>query len=329
MHLKKALCLACASAVVLFSACTGDDDRDDTATIVMPVTLTIPAFDSQAAGAKAATRIGDPGSDEQLRLPRYAYVYIVCKSQAGADEVVHARFNLSDEAWKKTHLANGDSVYRYTGDMRVALPIDRQARGRVYAALSTVPLEGLPTRGDGTAETAQTVENYRFRLTDEVNGELANIYSTPYNNRPDGTTYYGTIDSLDTPTPHLDIVLYHVAARLDLQWNVAEALQRTTAIRQLVVTLPDADESYIFKPLETTQTTTRQVTLTTTPGTQWYGRAYSYVVPITGSSNTFIFDATVTKTDGTTLSSTGISAGVINKNQPFTPWMRGFITVRN
>lgn len=329
MFLRKSISFAFIFLAGIMASCSDDSSSTDTSSddVIMPVTLSIPASDGPT------TRVGDPGTYEQFKLPQYAYIYIVCKNAAGNDVVVRSTPSLTDN-WVKTkysgiYAADGDSVYQYTGRMQVHLPVDRTAMGKVYVALSTVRLQGLPTGNEGyntEGETEQTVQNYKFRLNSETNAELANIYSTPYNYRPDGTTYYGTMNDINTITPSINIVLYHVGAKLDLLWNVDEAIQKSTAITGLNLTLPDADSSYIFKPLETAPTTTRQESVNISVGNQWYGRDYLYVIPMTGTDNTYTFDALMTTTSGDRNSE--VQAGVINKNQPFTPWMRGTISVK-
>lgn len=317
------------SFVLLFVSCSTSDDVEDDNTVHMPVTLIIPASDQPPT-----TRVGDPGTYEQFKLPQYAYIYIICKSLAGEDVVVRSTPQL-DGSWTKTQYtgamaANGDSVYQYNGNIEVRLPVGRTATGKVYVALSTVPLSGLPTGNEGfltTGETEETVRNYQFTLNDETRAELANIYSTPYNYRPDGVTYYGTMNDINTLTPSIEIVLYHVAAKLDLLWNVDESIQQTTAISKIKLSLPNASSCYIFRPLDNLQTSYASDSILTTKGTQWYGRDYKYIIPVASTDGTYSFDAELTTTNGER--NTTVSAGTINRSQPFTPWMRGNITVRN
>lgn len=317
-------------AAILFAACSTEDADKTADFIAMPITLAIPATDMPVE-----TRAGDPGTYEKFELPKYGYIYIVCKDDNDNDVVVGSTPTLEAGNWKKekydgTFAESGDSIYRYTGDIRVYLPINRQPTGKVYAAVSTVPLNGLPTGNGGaiSGATESAVTNYAYELTDDVRDELQNIYSTPYNYHPDGTNYYGTMNNFNSITPSLNIVLYHVASKLDVLWNVSKSQQSTVAIKSMTLSLPDATESYIFKPLETVPTTTRDYHLEITVGNQWYGRDYRYVVPMTGDDNTYSFTTTITTTGGNTRTST-FNAGTINKNSAFTPWMRGTIEVGN
>lgn len=314
------------------AACSSSDDDGHSDSVVMPVTLTIPASDDPVT-----TRVGDPGTYEHFELPRYAYVYIICPTPEGTDQVVRATWSLDATKWTKTVYngqlsTSGDSIYQYTGDLHVYLPINRGATGRVYAALSVVPLSGLPLSSDGNSstETEADVLNYQYELNEQTRASLGNVYSTPYNYRPDGTTYYGMMTDLNSLTPHLDLVLYHVAAKLDMSWNVSSATA-TSAITKMELELPDAEKSYIFRPLETVPTTTYKQSVTINTGNQWYGRSSFYIVPMTGSGSaaaTYSFSATATTADGTSHSSTAY-VGTINKEQPFLPWMRGTMTVRS
>lgn len=328
--MKKAIYISFLLLTAILSACSSDDATTDDHTneVAMPVFLSIPASDV------VPTRAGDPGAPDTLKLPTKAYIYIVCKdATTGKDIVVHTFFNLNEGSWEKTHLSNGDSAYQYKGDIHIYLPINRGPVGKIYAALSTVDLPGLPTNDRGRSnDTEETVQNYKYHITDDVNKELVNIYSTPYNNRPDGSNYYGTVEKFNEPAIALqNLVLYHIASRLDLQWNVDQSIQSTTAIKTLTLSLPTADSSYIFKPKETvpSETLKRTERIITTVGTQWYGRQYTYVIPMTDSNSAYTFGATATMTDGSTRTNNNITTeDVINKSEPFAPWMRGFITVR-
>lgn len=317
------------TAIALLASCSSDDEagRDR---VAMPVTLTIPVTDEGTPDAAKATRAGDPGTYEAFKLPTHAYIYIVCKNAAGKDVVVGTTPTLSDN-WTKTRAESGDSVYQYQGRITVYLPIDRQATGKVYVALSTVELKGLPTNDEIYARTdldETQVQNFRFEVNKEVRNELANIYSTPYNYRPDGVNYYGTMTDFNTLTPSLDIVLYHVAAKLDLLWNVAAASQQTKAVKSLTLELPTNTEAYIFKPLENTPgTATRDTTFTTNIGNQWNGRAYCYVIPMISTGDTYTFKTSIALADNSKRDTT-VSAGIINRSSAFAPWMRGVITIR-
>lgn len=317
------------SAFIL-AACSSNEGTGETAnTIAMPVTLSIPSSDGPV------TRVGDPGTYEKFKLPRYAYIYITCLDGDGDSVIVASTPTLNENNWTKEKYTgnlstSGDSIYRYTGNIRVIMPVGRAANGQVYVALSTVPLQGLPAGSEGYTideHAPQTVKNYQFTVNDEVRDELANIYSTPYNYNPDGVNYYGTLRDLNTLTPSLDVVLYHIAAKLDLLWNVDGAAQPDKAIDSLRLTLLDAPRSYIFKPLETVPTTSYADSINITVGNQYYGRDYRYVIPMTGNDDTYTFGATVKLKNGSTRTET-IQAGTLNKHQPFTPWIRGTITVR-
>lgn len=331
MILRKAIYLAVLFCVVILASCSSDNDSSDSESsmVEMPVSLTIPSTDGPV------TRAGDPGTYEHFKLPRYAYIYIVFKNAEGNDVVVRSTPTLSDN-WTKTDYngslaSNGDSVYQYNGRIRVFLPVSRPATAKAYVALSTVPLQGLPTGNESYStegETESTVLNYKYQITDEVNGELANIYSSPYNYRPDGTNYYGTIYKFDDLTPSLDLVLYHAASKLDLTWNVDEAVQDTLAIDSMTLSLPSANSVYIFRPLETVQedNKTRNISIPINKGNQWYGRDYEYITPILDNNSTYNFGLTVKTVQGTIRRSPERSFP-FSDSSPFTPWIRAMITI--
>ena len=56
-----------------------------------------------------------------------------------------------------------------------------------------------------------------------------NLYSSPYNLKNKDDKYYGTIKDYASNVPHIDMVLYHVATKIDLQWTIDEQFQGTKA----------------------------------------------------------------------------------------------------
>lgn len=323
------------------AACSSTDPSvEDDHVVRMPVNLFIPATDASLvgtgnAGAKATRAEGDPGTYEKFKLPTYSYIYIITKDDNDKDFVTLSTNQLKG-TWKKERYEGSlatanDSVYRYEGYIDVYLPDKRKPQGAVYAALSAVELPDLPTGNESTVNsyTGEDVKNFQFTMNDDIQKEIQNIYSTPYNYTIN-STYYGTLYNMNTVNPSINIVLYHIASKLDVQWNVASDIQSSVRLTNLTLTTPQPKECYIFKPLmnKATSTQTHVESIGLDAGSQWYGRAYRYVIPVVGSDGNYTFTMTLSNGSSANAKSNTISAGAINTSQPFTPWMLGTISVK-
>ena len=56
---------------------------------------------------------------------------------------------------------------------------------------------------------------------------MQDVYSTPYNKTDDKGVYYGTITDYASNVPNINIVLYHVATKVDVQWSIDDHYQGT------------------------------------------------------------------------------------------------------
>ena len=159
--------------------------------------------------------------------------------------------------------------------------------------------------------------NMQFYASSALGGytrfSLRDIYSTPYNlsekrfnvvpadNR---TGYYGTVKQLvssgDASIISVVDTLYHTAAKIDFQWNAASAAQENVMVSATVDNAPT--RGYLFRTAETVPgiTTYSKVLLRggsvtaddlnqghvaryadaeeVSVGSQWSGRAYTYVL---------------------------------------------------
>ena len=220
-----------------------------------------------ATPALVATRaLGDPGTYEQFHLPRYIYLFLCNKSKNGTESVIYQKIEIpSDEltsAWEKTVWDN-DSIYTYKGNVSINLPLNR-SKGKIYAAASYIPLHtnnasssmaedkssnhlsfncdrpskfgdsNYPreyineskTYTDATYGKEDAVKNIIFsNIT--LRNNMQDVYSTPYNKTDTNGDYYGTISDYASNVPNINIVLYHVATKVDVQWSIDEHYQGT------------------------------------------------------------------------------------------------------
>lgn len=218
----------------------------------------------EPASTLAVTRaLGDPGTYEQFHLPRYIYLFLCNESTNGTESVIYQKIEIPDNeltsSWEKT-VSGTDSIYTYKGNVSINLPLNR-SNGKIYAAASYIPLHttnvsssedkksnhlsfncAMPnkfgdsypreyineskTYTDDTYGTEDAVKNIIFsNIT--LRNYMQDVYSTPYNKTDDKGVYYGTITEYASNVPNINIVLYHVATKVDVQWSIDEDYQGT------------------------------------------------------------------------------------------------------
>lgn len=254
-----ALCLA---------ACTSEPDVADTDVVRMPVTIAIPAD-------QFTRDPGDPGSQETFEKPDHIYIYVYLRythPDNGAQTYV-ARLETTLDA-DKWHPDTEEHIIRYADNLYVDLPAFPRTEGRVYAAVSKGKIPGMSLKkergSDGNLSGAdistlfstsaaiaaaeesdlQNIQYVCDKGTDGHRTWMRDLYSTPYNLNGAGGVYYGTIQDITSAQPHCDLVLYHVGARIDVQWTVDEAVQPTTHVSYADVRWMIKQPCYLFRPCE-------------------------------------------------------------------------------
>lgn len=217
--------------------------------------------------ASATTRApGDPGTYEQFHLPRYIYLFLCNESTNGTKSVIYQKIEIPDNelasAWEKT-VSGTDSIYTYKGNVSINLPLNR-SKGKIYAAASYKPLHTTNASSSmsedkdsnhlsfnckrpskfGDSKYPREYINESKTYTDETYGKedavkniifsnitlrnyMQDVYSTPYNKTDNKGDYYGTITDYASNVPNINIVLYHVATKVDVQWSIDEDYQGT------------------------------------------------------------------------------------------------------
>lgn len=216
----------------------------------------------EPASTLAVTRaLGDPGTYEQFHLPQYIYLFLCNVSTDNKESVIYQKIEIPDNeltsSWEKT-VSGTDSIYTYKGTVSINLPLNR-SKGKIYAAASYIPLHTTnasslensnhlsfncakpskfdnsnpreyinesKTYTDGTYGTEDAVKNIIFsNIT--LRNNMQDVYSTPYNKTDNKGDYYGTITDYASNVPNINIVLYHVATKVDVQWSIDEHYQGT------------------------------------------------------------------------------------------------------
>ena len=307
-----------AMAALLMAACNSHDDEGvPVQTVTMPIRLSIPA--EGFSEHTRATAAGDPGTFETFKLPQFLYVFLYSEYNDGTNittpTVIYKKIDLTagstnnddkqtyvSKFWKKVKADNGDSLYTYNGDLSIDLPLQR-TNGRVYVAASYFDLlkpdkPNLSTTDskDVTKLTSEEdIKNVCFKIEDKVlRYSLQDLYSSPYNYKINNE-YYGTLKDYSSKVPHIDMVLYHVAARVDISWNVAADTEAKTLElqKQLRITFQEPrknfrDNCLLFRPMENkveladpseSEGYDLSDLITMNQGNHWYGRQVYYMIP--------------------------------------------------
>lgn len=243
-------------AAAVVTSCSDDDSLASRGleTVEMPISISIPAEgfvnptdvgigNDEPASTLAVTRaLGDPGEAETFELPKYLYIYLVSTSSSNSTQVIFKKQEVKPEDWKlstsgdntNNHFSDKDGLYVYQGHLSINLPLNRK-EGRVYVVASNLDLDDSATEKNYNLVTDVSswnsytdVENgVTFTNQSSLRSNMQNLYSSPYNLKNKDDKYYGTIKDYASNVPHIDMVLYHVATKVDLQWTIDEQFQGT------------------------------------------------------------------------------------------------------
>lgn len=256
--------IAIVLAAAFVTSCSDDDSLASRGleTVEMPISISIPAEgfvnptdvgigNEEPASTFAVTRaLGDPGEAETFALPKFLYIYLVSTSSSNSTQVIFKKQEVKPEDWKLStsggntndHFLRKDGLYVYQGHLSINLPLNRK-EGRVYVVASNLDLDdsgtdkkyNLVTNVSSWSSYTDVENNVTFTNQADLRNNMQNLYSSPYNlkNKDDkDKKYYGTIKDYASNVPHIDMVLYHVATKIDLQWTIDEQFQGTKAWKQ-------------------------------------------------------------------------------------------------
>ena len=314
--------------ILMLAACSGDDELLEPR-VSMPIRISIPAAD-----IGSYTRApGDPGTYEKFELPRYLWVYMV-QDDGSSTEVVEMKEALVlNGSWTEEMLNNND-VYTYAAEVSLELPQERTgATARIYAILSAYNLSTVPTITKNTS-TESDVLGLTFDLPVEEGktyGDVArNIYSTPYNLNRSDSKYYGTVNNYAGESPYVEnFMLYHVAAKLDVMWNVNADQQTNVKLNKLDLNTLKKKGCKAFKPLENAAVgaDSYNESITLDAGQQWYGRHSFYVIPY---GDTYPVNMTLYKVGNETGKVVPtIDVSYKSATSIFTPWIVAPLEITN
>ena len=335
----------------LLAACDGQDEAASTAPAADVATVQL-ALSFPVEEGEATRGPGDPGDAESLDAPTYAYIWFVdnkenvqrlqYKDENNVLQDVPTKVELADffgtpatENYTGSLSTSGDQVHRFP--IRELQMNSDWSPGRFYVAASNQPLK----QGDTPIENVNpTTESQVLALTfdlydDDMKADLKNIYSTPYNyNISTPATYYGT---WTTATNMINLMLYHVAARVDVKWNVtndkSSNFQATRKVKTMDIEGTNqlkATSCLLFKPMENsslgTSAYSKQLKTAGEVGRQWYGRSSFYTIPYK-EGDYFKLDLKVD--DGAAsdaVHTTTVQLNMKGANTVFVPWIRVNLT---
>ena len=257
--------MAIVLAAAVVTSCSDDDSlaSHGLETVEMPISISIPAEgfvnptdvgigNEEPASTFAVTRaLGDPGTAETFDLPQYLYIYLVSTSSSNSTQVIFKKQEVKPEDWKlstsgdntNNHFSAKDGLYVYQGHLSINLPLNRK-EGRVYVVASNLDLDdsgtdkkyNLKTDVSSWSSHTDVEDSVTFTNQADLRNNMQNLYSSPYNLKNIEGNYYGTIKDYASNVPHIDMVLYHVATKVDLQWTIDEQFQGTEAWKQEIKT---------------------------------------------------------------------------------------------
>lgn len=303
----------------------------------LEMSLCLPAQDMQRSNIRRMP--GDPGTTEHFAFPKYAYLFVM--KQEGGTWTVWRRdsLQLSEDDWEATryygmHSDREDSIYKYKQPIQYLLQ-NESPQGRVYAICSNKKLTFNKAPKD--INDLEDLMNWKFRTApDSIQEDLQNIYSTPYNyNRSEGY-YYCTFDCSSGHSFHVDLLLYHVAAKVDIKWNVVDSVRINKAHPEEAVRLTYMDacclyngDAYCFRPMENSVASaplssgrTVHLVRPTDEGLWWEGRAYFYAIPYTVDNGNYFPLQMIMETNNSGDQYKPTLYLQIDRTDVFVPWLR-------
>ena len=189
--------------------------------------------------------------------------------------------------------------------------------------------------------TLQTDGDSIYEYTEHINLMMQHIYTSPYNYKVNGS-YYGAFSTIGKRAQTMNLMLYHVAAKVDIKWNVVDTMRINLSDPSEAVRLTYMDarrlyngNAYCFKPMKNELDslpgagygyTIANIVTPEDEGLWWEGRTYFYTIPyyVAGEPNYFPLQMVmctngVNKAYGYQLT----LKQPMDTSDVFVPWLRG------
>lgn len=191
--------------------------------------------------SRAAT--GDPGVDEKFPKPKNLY-YVLCvngkvkaiapahSSQSTSVAPVNEIENIPDGSWAESA---DKTISTYAGELTFNFDNTEMSKTKnVYIVASNNDLTPLFSGITSTTEE-EDVQNLVYSIQEEALGTgytvtqafMKNLYSTPWTGS--AASFIGNLGA----DYFKDIILYHVAAKVDLQWNSTAMLSGDVSVNNV------------------------------------------------------------------------------------------------
>lgn len=266
--------------------------------------------DWQKGNSQSQTRaVGDPGTTESFDLPTHLYAFFI--NGGHLIQTAEAK-EIPNTNWRK----DTDGIYTYTGtwstttsegtEANTQLTLDNSAPSepKVYivASTSAITWPGVTRGTSGTTEEEILGFTYNYPSSN-AQKFMKDLYSTPYS----ATNFTGSLTG-----EFKTVRLYHVASKLDINWEASSAISGNVSVNNFQTT----GLSY-FKPStgNTGSGTDSESTIITT-GSAYNGRTVFYIPQ--PSSATYNITTGTGKTHDITFT----------RDEVFSSWFRGLITIK-
>lgn len=252
--------------------------------------------------------IGDPGIEEKLDLPKYLYAYFI---NGGRLVQTATATDITENKWQKTE----DGIYNYIGDWtfnvesggkvpqgtKLALDNSYGTNPKVYIIASKEAITQPTVTLGSSGTTEDDVKAFTYTYTNQ--DFIKNLYSTPWA----ASDFTGELNS-----DYKDVKLYHVASKLDINWEASSAISGNVSVNNFQTT----GLSYFKPSTGNTGSGTGKESTTITTGTAYNGRTVFYIPQ--PSSATYNITTGTGKTHDITFT----------RDEVFSSWFRGLITIK-
>lgn len=340
--------------VAMFAVGCSEQPINPAQSFNLPIQFVLPANEIQSSYAPTRRAFGDPGGQEPLAKPTHAYIFVIF-TQTDESTLIVSRVNtaVSEGDWE-TQYINGDLCYVYKSIISImeTPKFGLRKSARVYAAMSNVPLklkfgDTVVDEGDDDTwpDTQEEIESLKFATANyeynsaivNIESNLQNVYSSLCKYKPDGETYYGTVTNIASSHPSINLMLYHVASKVDVMWNVQSDVQSKLKVAKIKFKNLYNEDSYLFKPTDNTITGSgTEYEVTNDIGSFWLGREYIYTIPYQEEAGKFVVHVDLTLNNTTPAGEGhGIDNPIYQITQKgvmpvaFAPWVREQITFSN
>lgn len=275
-------------------------------------------------GNLASRATGDPGYEEKFEAPKYLYAFFCVN---GIVEDVREFTNIPAADWSEPYESGYTKTIEYKEKLVFKPRNNEEANNsRLYIMASDTEFaHGIDPLDHRTETDVQKlIYSIPAQRTDESDADyqtrtqkfMRDLYSTPWE---DNSNFIGWLKN-----PSQTVTLYHVAAKVDNQWNNTT----TTALSgNFTITGVQSNNLSIFQPTANgtspfTGTTTTSVSTPITGASAWNGREYFYLPqPSNGKYNIGIGGKSYTGFDFN-------DPNTITKAGGYTSWLRSQITIK-